>query len=361
MAADDRFDVVPVAALAGKISSPYSLEEIAGADVPILAAAIDSTRSIDDVDRFAQQLRSVRAVTVATCDHIVGPALADLVDAFDIVLAAPENAGDGLVPCTDLDAALDALGAAVAAAPQASVALAELLRTRAYSSVPQGLLAESLTYSLLQTGHEFAAWLAERGPATVPPDPEAPVLVERAASALTITLNRPHRANAVTTEVRDLLVEALQLAAADASIEGVILRGAGPAFCAGGDLAEFGTAPSPAVAHAVRMQRSPALFIHRLSRNVRAHLHGACIGAGIELPAFAGTVLAAPDTRIRLPEVAMGLVPGAGGTVSITRRIGPKRTAYLAITGTELDAAEALAWGLVDRIHPGESPDTSAT
>ena len=82
----------------------------------------------------------------------------------------------------------------------------------------------------------------------------------------------------------------------------------------------------------------------------RAHLHGAAIGAGIELAAFAGTVLAAPDTRIRLPEVAMGLVPGAGGTVSLTRRIGRPRTCYLGVTGRELDAADALAWGIVDRL-----------
>ena len=81
-------------------------------------------------------------------------------------------------------------------------------------------------------------------------------------------------------------------------------------------------------------------------------LHRACIGAGIELPAFAGTVLAAPDARVRLPEVAMGLVPGAGGTVSLPRRIGRHRTCWLGVTGAELDAEAALAWGLVDRITP---------
>ena len=67
-----------------------------------------------------------------------------------------------------------------------------------------------------------------------------------------------------------------------------------------------------------------------------------------------GTVLAAPDTRIRLPEVAMGLVPGAGGTVSIPRRIGRHRTAWLALTGAEIGADQALAWGLVDRITPAD-------
>ncbi|MFF3145493.1 enoyl-CoA hydratase/isomerase family protein, partial [Streptomyces sp. NPDC057927] len=83
---------------------------------------------------------------------------------------------------------------------------------------------------------------------------------------------------------------------------------------------------------------------------VTAHLHGACVGAGIELAAFAGRVLAAPGTVIRLPEVGMGLIPGAGGTASLPVRIGRERTAYLALSGDTLSAAQALGWGLVDEI-----------
>ena len=71
---------------------------------------------------------------------------------------------------------------------------------------------------------------------------------------------------------------------------------------------------------------------------------------GIELSAFAGTVEAAEGTTVSLPEVSMGLIPGAGGTASIPRRIGPQRAAWLALTGTRLDAATAVRWGLVDRI-----------
>ena len=81
-------------------------------------------------------------------------------------------------------------------------------------------------------------------------------------------------------------------------------------------------------------------------------MHGACVGAGTELPAFAAHVLARPDATFQLPEVPMGLIPGAGGTVSLPRRIGRQRTAYLAITGSAIDAATALAWHLVDRIEP---------
>jgi enoyl-CoA hydratase/carnithine racemase len=75
------------------------------------------------------------------------------------------------------------------------------------------------------------------------------------------------------------------------------------------------------------------------------------MGAGIELPAFADTVIAAEDTVIALPEVELGLIPGAGGTVSVTRRIGRHRTALLALSGMHLDPATAHALGLVDRLE----------
>jgi enoyl-CoA hydratase/carnithine racemase len=74
------------------------------------------------------------------------------------------------------------------------------------------------------------------------------------------------------------------------------------------------------------------------------------VGAGVEVPAAAGRVVAAPDAVFRLPEVAMGLIPGAGGTVSIPRRIGRRRACWLAISGASLDARTALAWGLVDEV-----------
>jgi enoyl-CoA hydratase/carnithine racemase len=131
----------------------------------------------------------------------------------------------------------------------------------------------------------------------------------------------------------------------------VILRGAGPAFCGGGDLAEFGTLPDPATAHGIRSTRSPGRLLAQCAERVRAELHGACVGAGIELPAFARRVVATRDAFFQLPELGMGLVPGAGGTVSLPRRIGRQRTAYLALSGLRLDADTAHRWGLVDEIR----------
>ena len=242
------------------------------------------------------------------------------------------------------------VGATVAAHPLASLALVALLRSTGHGDVWTGLAAESATYAALLGGDDFRSWLATQdhhvseGPA---------VRTDRTGDCLVITLDRPEVHNAFNRAMRDQLVEALQLAASDRTIAEVVLEGAGPSFSSGGDLAEFGTVPDPPTAHAVRLTRHPGWWMEQCRDRVVAHLHGACIGAGIELPAFAARVEAAPDSSFALPEVGMGLIPGAGGTVSVTRRIGRQRCAWLALSGARLDATTALRWGLVDRVSPG--------
>lgn len=241
---------------------------------------------------------------------------------------------------------LDAIVATVAAAPLASVALAGLLDLTADASVQNGLVAESLAYSMLLAGPEFAAWRA-RTPVGQVPEDEHPVLLERADDVLTITLNRPARHNAFGRAVRDGLLTGLEVAAADPAVS-VLLQGNGRSFCSGGDLDEFGTADDVAVAHLVRLRQSAAYAVHELRDRVRVVVQGACIGAGVEVPSFAGLVQARDDAYFQLPELGMGLVPGAGGTVGITRRIGRWRTALMALTNRPIDVATALDWGLVD-------------
>ena len=246
---------------------------------------------------------------------------------------------------------LDVLLGAMERHPVAAMTLIELLRCAPGASTSAGLLAESASYGVLQAGREFATWRRDHPRRAVHPDPE-PVLARRAGDELQLTLHRPERRNALDAAMRDALAEQLQLALVDRSITRVVIDGDGPDFCSGGDLDEFGTASDAAVAHLVRLERSLGRLLAAVADRLTVRLHGACIGSGIELAAFAGTVEADPSTSIALPELAMGLIPGAGGTVSITRRIGRHRTCWLALSGQRIDAATALEWGLVDGTRP---------
>ena len=268
------------------------------------------------------------------------------------VVPAGQDAARETVAVDDPGAALAALAEAALAAPRAALVLSGLLRWSGDIPVPAALDAESFAYSMLLGGPEFRGWLAGRGERPLPPDVPEPVRLEREDDLLRVTLNRPERRNAYGRQVRDALVEALDIALLDPTVARVVLDGAGPAFCAGGDLDEFGTTPDLVTAHLVRTRGGAGRPLHALRERAEVHLHGACVGAGIELPAFAGRVVAAPDTAIRLPEIAMGLIPGAGGTVSIPRRVGRHRAFWLALSGTWLPAATARGWGLVDAIVP---------
>ncbi|WP_427917636.1 enoyl-CoA hydratase/isomerase family protein [Streptomyces sp. cg40] len=287
----------------------------------------------------------------------VAPAPEDSVDGYDVLLTAVPDPPRPWVWCADPHGTARELGHIVESRPAAAVALVQVLRMGGGLPVPDRLVLESLAYSTLQGGAAFRSWLAASRRRTHRPA-ETPVRLGRDGSRLSITLDRPWVRNAFDAATRDALCEALEVAVADPSIARVDLCGNGPAFCSGGDLSEFGTSSDPARAHLVRVRRSPAALLNRCAPRVTAHLHGACVGAGIELAAFAGRVIAAPDTVIRLPEIGMGLIPGAGGTASIPVRVGRERAAYLALSGAELSAVDALSWGLVDEI--GETDDVTA-
>ena len=236
--------------------------------------------------------------------------------------------------------------------PIAAMVLVRLLRHNQGVGVGDRLYAESLAYSALQHGAEFRAWLQARTRREPRPEPDGPaVLLTRDGDELRITLNRPHKRNAYSSGLRDALCEALAYAVDDPTVARVVLDGAGASFSAGGDLDEFGEATDAGIAHASRMARSAAVLIDRLRDKIEARVHGACIGAGIELPAFAGYVVARDDAFFQLPEVGMGLIPGAGGTASILPRIGRRRLALMALTGMRVDVRTALDWGLVDAIR----------
>jgi enoyl-CoA hydratase/carnithine racemase len=272
----------------------------------------------------------------------------------DATFALTENGTDDrrAVTVPSVSDALAELTELCQRGPQAAAVCDDVLRSIDPAGPTRaGVVTESLAYSTLQSGPEFARWLADRGPASVPAIPD-PVQADRDGDRLHIRFNRPQRHNAFSTDMRAALLEALEVARLDPSITDVVLSGNGPSFCSGGDLAEFGTFADPASAHLARTRYSPALVLDeltaRLGRNCRAEVHGQVLGSGLEMAAYCGWVRAHPDAVLGLPELSLGLIPGAGGTVSITRRIGRWRTAYLVLSGGTIDPATALRWGLID-------------
>jgi enoyl-CoA hydratase len=244
------------------------------------------------------------------------------------------------------------LVANIEAAPIAAMVLVQLLRACEGLETSRALIFESFAFATLQAGGEFRQWLArtQRPALAQAAEPGAAVLVERCGAQLRLRLNRPAHRNSLSIEMRDALVEALELVELDSSITEVTISGEGKCFSAGGDLAEFGSAPDPATAHAVRSTRSVPQLLARCARRLRFQLHGAAVGAGMEMAAFGAHVESTPDTFFQLPEIRFGLIPGSGGCVSVMRRIGRLRTAYLALSARRLDAHTACAWGLVDEV-----------
>jgi Enoyl-CoA hydratase/isomerase len=346
---------VSITELAGSAAAEPALDEDGQITEPLLAVRLDEDVSQPVLERAAARAAGSGRLLIGVASALPPARLAPLLDALDLTLVL---AGDirQTVAVPDPDEAAENLNAAATASPQAALILRSVLRITPALPVPDALEVESLAYSTLLGGPEFGRWLAGRGARTPPPRTGDPVLVSRDGGHLRITLNRPERRNAYGRDLRDALADALRVATSDPAITRVVLDGAGPCFCSGGDLGEFGTTPDPVTAHFVRTRAGAAGLLHDLAERTEVRVHGPCVGAGAELAAFARTVVAAETATFRLPETSMGLIPGAGGTVSLPRRIGRWRTFYLALSGLPLNAATALAWGLADRVAAGAPP-----
>lgn len=240
--------------------------------------------------------------------------------------------------------------------PIAATVFVQTLRATAQMPLEDAVTVESLAYTTLQTGPEYANWLVEHqvdSPFQSTDEGEA-VIIERDENRVALTLNRASNHNAMNVEMRDALIEALQRVLMDNSIISLQINGRGKCFSTGGDLTEFGSVPNLAIGHIVRSLAVPGRLLSRVTARIgkrcSVHLHGACVGSGMEFPAFAGRITAEPDTYFLLPEVGMGLIPGAGGCISIARRIGRQRAAWLGLSGERMSAEQALSCGLVDEI-----------
>lgn len=287
-----------------------------------------------DLDRVTD---NGEEISLPPCPVIgIGDTAGPLAAQLDTVLEAPVN-GEAIIR-------------QVEAMPRAAAAIVQLLRILPGLSPEAGLTVESMAYAMLQGSHEHRAWLSARPRVTGAQAGEGRIGVERTGARLTITLDRPEAGNAIDRAMRDGLYEAFSLACLDPEIEQVSLRAEGKTFSLGAELGEFGTTSDPAMAHAIRSRSLPALMAIRCAGKLDVHAAGACVGAGLELAAFASRFTASAKAWFQLPELAMGILPGAGGCVSLTRRIGRQRAALMILSGKRLTVSQALDWGLIDAI-----------
>jgi enoyl-CoA hydratase/carnithine racemase len=302
----------------------------------------------------AETVRGTRAILIGLDADGVLPAIDPA--AFDVLLTiAPDPPAPWVhIPARHWTDHLARLEAMVRRCPVAAQTAMRTLRIAQVLPFDLALEAESHAYSMLLAGAEFRRWRAGRMGGDARHDPREPRLrIVRDADQVTITLDHPPSRNALAAPLRDQLFEALAAVLDDPSAPRLMLEGAGPCFSVGGDLQEFGAARDVAVAHVIRTERSCVRLMHQLGVRATVRVHGACIGSGLEIAASAPRRIAAPGAWFQLPELSMGLIPGAGGTVSVAQAIGRHRTAWMLLSGNRLSAATGLRWGLVTTLDTG--------
>jgi enoyl-CoA hydratase/carnithine racemase len=182
------------------------------------------------------------------------------------------------------------------------------------------------------------------------------ILYEKIERVAILTLNRPDMINAFNVAMRDEMYELLRLTDEDPDCLVVVIRGAGDrGFCAGADLTEFGTAPSQVIAREVRWERDLWGLFQAHKKPLIASLHGHVIGSGVEIASLCDIRIAADNCKFRMPEVALGMIPAAGGSQSISRLAGSSIALDMLLTNRVFTSDHARKIGLVDRVvSPGE-------
>lgn len=170
-----------------------------------------------------------------------------------------------------------------------------------------------------------------------------------------VTLNRPEVLNIYNIQMRDDLYEVLTAIQDDEEVKVAIFKGAGErAFCAGADLTEFLTAPSPITARQSRWTRDVWGLFLSLPQPLIAAVHGYVLGSGIEIALCCDLIIASEDVQFGLPEVSLGIIPAAGGTQTLPRRIGVAKSIELLLTNRFIKGQEALEIGFINRLVPRE-------
>ncbi len=181
----------------------------------------------------------------------------------------------------------------------------------------------------------------------------APLRIEDTAGVRTLVLNRPERRNALSLALLQDLISALAETAADTSVHAVVVRGEGPAFCAGHDLSEMTGCSLPAARELFDTCSDLMMAIHRLPQPVIAQVHGIATAAGCQLVAACDLAIASEDARFATPGVRIGLFCSTP-MVEVSRAVGRKRSLEMLLTGDPIDAPTAAEWGLVNRVVPLE-------
>ncbi|TFV46717.1 3-hydroxyacyl-CoA dehydrogenase NAD-binding domain-containing protein [Bradyrhizobium niftali] len=172
------------------------------------------------------------------------------------------------------------------------------------------------------------------------------VKLERHDEVGIVTVNSPP-VNALSAAVRGGILECIKAAIADPAIKGIVLTCAGRTFIAGADITEFGKPPKPPALNDVLSE------IENSPKPVVAAIHGTALGGGLEVALACHFRVAVKEAKLGLPEVKLGLLPGAGGTQRLPRAVGPELAVKMIVGGDPIGAAEALKNGLIEEIIEG--------
>jgi len=166
-----------------------------------------------------------------------------------------------------------------------------------------------------------------------------------------VTLNRPEALNVYNIQMRDDLYQVLSAIRDDSEVRVAIFKGEGEkAFCAGADLSEFLTAPSPIVARQVRFTRDVWGLFLSIPQPLIAAVHGFVLGSGMEIALCCDLRIASEDVRFGLPEVKLGILPAAGGTQTLPRIVGRAKALEMLLTNQWMNGKEAFRIGLVNQV-----------
>jgi 3-hydroxyacyl-CoA dehydrogenase len=179
------------------------------------------------------------------------------------------------------------------------------------------------------------------------------VSLDRHDTVAIVTVNSPP-VNALSAAVRGGILDCIKRAIADPQAKVIVLACAGRTFIAGADITEFGKPPKPPSLHDVLSE------IENSPKPVIAAIHGTALGGGLEVALACHYRVAVKDARLGLPEVKLGILPGAGGTQRLPRAVGPELAVKMIVGGDPISAADALKNGLVDEIVEGPASGAEA-